>query len=309
MPPIPYEPRAASRDLQVEVRGWHYHVLQWGDPHGGLDTGLPPLVLLHGWMDVGASFQFLVDELQALEGERRRVLAPDWRGFGLSTGPAQDSYWFPDYLGDLDGLLDALCPGQPVDLLGHSMGGNVAMNFAGVRTARIRRLVNLEGFGLPRTQPQEAPGRLAHWLDTLKAPSALPVYDDLPAVAARLMKTNPRLRADRAHWLAGRRARPLPDGRWQLLGDPAHKRPNPVLYQADEALAMWRSIRAPLLWVQGEATEAETWWRGRYTLAEFHQRLSEVPQVQREVLPGCGHMLHHDQPAALARLLASFLGA
>lgn len=307
MTPTPYCPRASCRTLEVEVRGWRYRVLQWGEA-SALGTEPPPLVLLHGWMDVGASFQFLVDELQALEGAARRVLAPDWRGFGLTRGPVQDSYWFPDYLGDLDGLLDALCPGQAVDLLGHSMGGNVAMSYAGLRPSRIRRLVNLEGFGLPRTKPQDAPARLVQWLDSLKTPASLPVYDDLPAVAARLMKTNPRLPADRAHWLARQWASPLDDGRWRLLGDPAHKRPNPVLYQADEALALWASIQAPLLWVEAEATEAEAWWRGRYTLAEFHQRLSVVPKVRREVLAGCGHMLHHDQPAALAALLAGFLG-
>ena len=74
------------------------------------------------------------------------VIAPDWRGFGLTATPGADTYWFPDYLGDLDALLDAV-PGAAgwtgaVDLVGHSMGGNVAMSYAGVRPARVRRLVN-----------------------------------------------------------------------------------------------------------------------------------------------------------------------
>uniref|UniRef100_UPI002362DFF1 alpha/beta fold hydrolase n=3 Tax=Pseudomonadota TaxID=1224 RepID=UPI002362DFF1 len=82
--------------------------------------GRPPLVLLHGWMDVGASFQFVVD---ALAGDRE-VIALDWRGFGLSEASGAGCYWFPDYLADLDALLDAVSPSAPVDLLGHSMGGN-----------------------------------------------------------------------------------------------------------------------------------------------------------------------------------------
>lgn len=302
----PYAPTRPARSLRVQVRGLDYHLLQWGElPAGPHDA--PVLVMLHGWMDVAASFQFLIDELTALDDRPRCVLAPDWRGFGQTEGPPQDSYWFPDYLGDLDALLDALRPGQAIDLLGHSMGGNVAMSYAGVRPERVRRLVNLEGFGLPRTRADEAPARLAQWLDALKTPQTLPAYADLPAVAARLMKTNPRLPADRALWLASHWARPDEQGRWQVRGNPAHKRPNPVLYQADEAVAAWRRIQAPLLVVEGDGLQADTWWRGKYTQAEFHERVSVVPNLRRARLADCGHMLHHDQPAALARLLQPFL--
>ena len=98
----------------------------------------PTLVLMHGWMDVGASFQFVVDELARLEGEARHVIAADWRGFGGSTSGEVDAFWFQDYLGDLEALLDAFAPGRAVDLAGHSMGGNVVMTYAGVRPARVR---------------------------------------------------------------------------------------------------------------------------------------------------------------------------
>ncbi|MFX9169537.1 alpha/beta hydrolase, partial [Acinetobacter baumannii] len=84
--------------------------------------------------------------------------------------------WFPDYLGDLEVLLDALLPGQTIDLAGHSMGGNVVMMYAGVRPARIRRLVNFEGFGMPQTTPTQAPRRYAQWLDELKEPQRLRDY-------------------------------------------------------------------------------------------------------------------------------------
>jgi len=210
----------------VALRELRYHVLQWGDP--ALATAQrPPLVMLHGWMDVGASFQFVVDAL----AHDRLVWAPDWRGFGLTATPRADTYWFPDYLGDLDALLDALAPGQAVDLLGHSMGANVAMIYAGVRPQRVRRLVSLEGFGMPQTQPHQAPRRYAQWLDQLKTPSALRDYDNVEAVAERLCKTNPLLTAPRAAWLARHWSRPNADGRWEILADPAHKHLNPVLYQ------------------------------------------------------------------------------
>jgi pimeloyl-ACP methyl ester carboxylesterase len=194
-----------------------------------------------------------------------------------------------------------------VDLVGHSMGGNVAMSYAGVRPQRIRRLVNLEGFGMPRTEPHQAPKRLATWLDELKTPHALRDYASLGEVAERLRRNNPRLAADKAAWLAPHWAARRDDGRWHILGDPAHRRVNPILYRVDEILATWSRIEAPLLWVEGDATDTSVWWGHRYSKAEFHERLAVVPRVQREVLADCGHMLHHDQPAALAAHLAAFL--
>ena len=96
-----YQALKASRSTFVPIRQLQYHVRQWGEPV----AGQAPLVLVHGWMDVSASWQFMVDALKA----DRWIIAPDWRGFGLtrSGDPSPDSYWFPDYLADLDALLDA----------------------------------------------------------------------------------------------------------------------------------------------------------------------------------------------------------
>jgi pimeloyl-ACP methyl ester carboxylesterase len=305
---IPYVPRRPSVSRRLPLRGLDHHLHEWGEA-ALASPERPTLVLLHGWMDVGASFQFVVDALAELDVAPRHVLAPDWRGFGLTQAPGADCYWFPDYLGDLDALLDALAPGRTVDLLGHSMGGNVAMAYAGVRPGRIRRLVNLEGFGLPATRPDDAPDRLAQWLDELRQPVALRDYASLDDVAARLQANNPRLGADKAAWLAPHWARPGADGRWRILGDPAHKRTNPVLYRVDETLATWARIRAPLLWVQGSETRLSAWWSGRYEPAEFEARLAVVSDRRSVRLDDAGHMLHHDQPQALARIVEDFLNA
>ena len=101
------------------------------------------------------------------------VIAPDWRGFGLTERSHADTYWFPDYLADLDAMLDHYAPGEAVNLLGHSMGGNVVGIYAGVRPERVRRLINLEGFGMPATAPEKAPRHYAKWLDELRQPAAL----------------------------------------------------------------------------------------------------------------------------------------
>ncbi len=305
-PPAAYRPVREPESRFVAARGLSLHLNVWGD-ESLVAADRPPLLMLHGWMDVGASFQFVVDALAAIEGASRFVIAPDWRGFGLSDSPPADGYWFPDYLGDLEALLDRLAPGQPVDLLGHSMGGNVAMLYAGVRPPRIRRLVNLEGFGMPAAEPGQAPSRYAKWLDELRTPQRLMSYADPAGVAARLQANNPRLPAERADWLATRWAKQTDDGRWHILADPDHKRVYPVLYRREEAMACWARISAPLLWAEGAATDMTRWWGSRYPREDFEQRLAEVAQVQRVVIPDAGHMLHHDQPAAVAAALAAFL--
>ena len=125
------------------------------------------MFLLHGWQDTGDTFQFMVDAFE----QDWPLAALDWRGFGRSEWP-QDGYWFPDYLADLDALLDQLSPAAPACLVGHSMGGNIAALYAGMRPERVRCVVNLEGFGLPRTSPEQAPARLRKWLDQVKARAA-----------------------------------------------------------------------------------------------------------------------------------------
>jgi pimeloyl-ACP methyl ester carboxylesterase len=299
-----YQPRVGASSRFLDIRTLRYHVHTWGDP--ALATPQrPPLVLLHGWMDVGASFQFLVDALAT----PRWVIAPDWRGFGRTTVPGADAYWFPDYLGDLDALLDALSPEAPVDLVGHSMGGNVAMVYAGVRPRRVRRLVNLEGFGMPDSRPAQSPTRLEKWLDELKAPPRLAPYASLDAVARRLLANDPFLSPDKAAWLAAHWAEPDGAGGWRLCADPAHKRVNPVLYRKEEVLASWQRIKAPLLWVEGEETEVLRRWGAAYPREDFEARMATLPPHQRVRLPRCGHMLHHDQPEAVTAVMEAFLEA
>jgi len=302
-----YQVQRESQSSWVPLRGCRYHVRQWGTP----SPDATPLVLAHGWMDVAASWQFMVDAFSEAFVSQRPIIAMDWRGYGLTEAPATDSYWFPDYLADLDALLDQLYPGQTIDLVGHSMGGNVVMMYAGSRPERIRRLVNLEGFGMAATSAAQAPSRMTQWLNEIKAQreddTALKPYTDAAGVAARLMKTNRRLGQGQADWLAQHWAQPGPDGQWRILGDSAHKVINPYLFRVEEALAMYQRISAPVLAVEASDDSLSQWWKGKYTLAEFHERLKSVPQLEKATIEDAGHMLHHDQPHALARILETFL--
>jgi len=298
-----YQARRISRSEFVPIRNLSYHVRIWGERR----QGQAPLVMVHGWMDVAASYQFVVDAF----AQDRWVIAPDWRGYGLTLGNSTDNYWLPDYMADLDFLLDHYAAEEPVDLVGHSMGGNIAMLYAGARPQRIRRLVNLEGFGMAATKPSQAPGRYAKWMDELKAyhrgEMALKAYADVSGVARRLMKTNPRLSESKAQWLAAHWAKPNAKGEWEILGDPAHKIINANLYQVDEALELYTRITAPTLAVEASDDSLSGWWGGKYTLADYHERLKSVPDIRTGVIQDAGHMLHHDQPEQLAQMIEGFL--
>ncbi|MGH8764994.1 MAG: alpha/beta fold hydrolase [Burkholderiales bacterium] len=288
----------ASESLFYDVRGLRYHVRHWeGSPERRV-------VLLHGWMDVSASFQFLVD---ALQGDWD-VFAPDWRGYGLTDWGKSDCYWLPDYVADLDSLLERLQPEGPVDLVGHSLGGNVACLYAGVRPVRVRRLVNLEGFGMAVTDPRQAPVRYARWLDELQQHnSGFRPYPGFAALADRLQKNNPRLSRPRAEFLARHWGRETADGRVLLRGDPAHKIVYPVLYRYEETRACWAQVVAPVLWV--DAAQSDTLKRIGLSEAQHAERRAAFRDLRYATVMDAGHMLHHDRPEQVARLIEAFLEA
>ncbi len=281
-----------------QIRDHRYHCRHWGNPDA------PIIFMLHGWMDVGASFQFVVDSLK----QDWHVIAPDLRGFGLTTGPKTDSYWFPDYLADLDALLLHYSPTQPVNLVGHSMGGNIVAIYAGIRPERIAKLVVLEGFGLPTTQATQAPKRYRKWLDELRTQPAMRPYASVIEVAQRLQKTNPRLSDQKAAFLAQHWARENAQGEWLILGDPAHKLTSPILYRVEEVMACWEQISAPVLWVEADDTDIWSWIGGKELgRPETDRRLTHFKQLTSATITDAGHMLHHDQPEQLAARMEDFL--
>jgi pimeloyl-ACP methyl ester carboxylesterase len=122
------------------------------------------------------------------------------------------------------------------------------------------------------------------------------------------MKTNPRLGADKAHWLAQHWASANAQGEWRILGHEAHKVVNAQLFKTDETQAIYERITAPTLCVVASDDSIGQWWKDSYSLAEFKQRISVVPDVTHATIDDAGHMLHHDQPEQLARLVEDFLG-
>ena len=275
------------------MRGLRLHLTRWpgSDPR--------PWLLLHGWADAGATFQFLADALP----HTRTLVAPDWRGFGASEWAA-GGYWFPDYFADLEQLIAQLSPDAPVTLVGHSMGGNVAMMYAGIRPERVRAVVSIDGFGLPPARPEQAPTRYRTWLDELLATPAFAGFPSHAAFADYLHRRSPRLPRDHAELIARAWAETAPDGGVRMRADPRHKRVNPALYRREEAEACWRAIRAPLLMVAA----ADSGYAARVAGEATLERMRALVAGSRLVtVADCGHMVHHEQPAALGAVIEEFL--
>ncbi len=287
-------PMKMSQSEFVTIRGLKIHCRRWGEPSA------PRLFMLHGYQDESASWQFTVD---AMQGEWQ-VIAPDWRGYGLSEWSGSDSYWYPDYLADLDKLLDHFSPEHPVRIVGHSLGANIAAVYAGLRPDRVSHLVNLDGFGPPMMRQDPAPRRLAKWLAQLRDDSLQRPYADFDEFALRMQSENPRLTDERARFIVRHWGKEEAGGVVRRA-DPAHKRMNPSPMTQEEVIACWRQTSACVLWIDGAASGLMA--RLSATPNEFEDRASAYQDLQIRHIEDAGHNVHHDQPEALAGLLEAFL--
>lgn len=275
----------------LRVRGLRYHVRRWGD------AAAPKVFLLHGFLDVSATWQPFAEVLLP----RFQVLAPDLRGFGLTEWP-QDGYWFQDYVGDVEAILDHYAPDEPVLLVGHSMGAQVASLFAGLRPQRVKKLACLDGLFLPDMEPALAPKRFRRWLDELKDLPQQKTYASFDELAARIRKQHPDLPAERAGFVArcwGRED----GGRVALCADPKHRLSGPGLYRNEESMAIWREITAPTLFVDAGLSQ----FRQAIPPEETARRRACFRDHRVAVVERGTHMLHFSAPAETARTVAAFL--
>ena len=285
-----------SQSVTIPVRGLNYHCRTWGSP------GQPTLFLLHGFQDGSASWQFTVDAFQ----RDWYVVAPDWRGYGLSD-PSQDgTYWFPDLVGDLDAILDHFEPEHPARLVGHSMGASVAATYSGAVPARIEKLVNIEGLGGPLARPEEVPRRYSRWLSQLARGARQRPYLDFEDFAERMMSENPRLTPERARFLVRHWGREEADGTVWRRADPGHMQTKPTIWRLDESLACWREITAPVLFVEGAESRSNNALRGEEDGYETRLRAFETLAGVVSV-SDAGHNIHHDQPEKLAKVIEEFV--
>ena len=288
---IAYQPKREARSEEITIRGLRYHVRIWGE------RSHPPLVMLHGSRDMSATYQFVVDLFQ----RDHFIVAPDWRGHGRSDHNPQ-GYWFQDYLGDLDAVLDHYFPGQTVPLVGHSLGGNVAGVYAGVRPERIEKLICLDGFGLLEEPVENTPQFLRAWLDGWRdCRGESKSYANTAEMAARLRKANPRLSADKAAFLAEHMSKATAEGLvWSF--DARHRLPFAIRHRRAEWEACIQQTTAPTLWVSSDRVSRLEKEPGG--LAARRALISDIAYTK---VPETSHNLHHDNPARVAALIEDFL--
>jgi len=258
------------------------------------------LLLLHGWMDCGATFKFISDHLT----ERFYLVAPDWRGFG-KTDHAQ-GYWFPDYFADLEKILDHYSPTHPANVVGHSMGGNIALMYAGIHPHRVAKVLSLEALGMEPTSSDEAPQKYRRWMREITSEEPSKIYPNFDALCYSVHAGNPSLEPEVIIELAQLWGEAHGDqGAYRLKHDHAHRYVNPVRYNFDDVLEVWKEITAKVGLVM--ATQSSFYRRfSQFGRLEDAKKILKMADKDYFEVPDCGHMLHIEQPEATANCIRDF---
>lgn len=287
-------------DVVAGERGLRLRVCDWGDEN------VTPTLILHGYLEQAAAWDAVASQLPG------HIVAPDHRGHGLSDHVGKGGFYhFWDYVSDVDGLIQALAPTGPIDVIGHSMGGTIACLFAALRPESVRRLVLIEGLGPPDfglTPQNRALQFLTH---QRQKPRHRPMASIEEGIA-RMQANNPNIPEPVARRLVARMVRPvLPDdprvepgttGSLVWTWDPIHKSRSPQPFQEDLFLTFLRQIQAPTWLIYGADSP--------YAALPHDHRAQAIPNLQGRIsLPGAGHLLHHDQPTALANELRTLISA
>jgi pimeloyl-ACP methyl ester carboxylesterase len=266
----------------------HYAV--WGD------ESKPPLVLVHGGRDHARSWDFVAQAMT----DRFAVYAPDLRGHGDSDWTVGGQYRVSDHVIDLTKLVDKIGRG-PVDLIAHSLGGRVALDFAATFPEHVRRLIAIEGFGWQLRSERPVADRLAGLVKAVREVEMgeSRVYKTFADAEARMWEANKRLSPAMVQHLTRHAVRPREDGGLVWKFDPyVYVQALPDWTQ-EELMALWRRIEAPVLLVGG----AENWPK-QPLVPELSQAL---PNARTVIVENAAHWVHHDQRDEFVQLSREFL--
>ena len=144
---------------RVEIEGVEIAVFD----SGGRDVIGAPIMLLHG---LGEHAGYWNENVAPLIAARRRVIIPDLAGHGRSGKPRRD-YSMSWQAMLMHTLLDHLGVDQPVTLVGHSMGGHIALRFSLEYPDRLHNLVLISPAGIEQFSPEEAA-----WLSRVSTPAS-----------------------------------------------------------------------------------------------------------------------------------------
>jgi pimeloyl-ACP methyl ester carboxylesterase len=269
------------------------HYLDWGNP------AAPPLLLIHGNRDHAHNWDWTAARLQ----DRYHIIAPDLRGHGDSQWSAGSMYAPAEFVYDIAQLVHQQQL-APLRIVAHSLGGNIALRYAGTYPEAVERLVVIEGWGgmVPSHQQPVAPERMRGWIDTQRSLAARQPrrYVTLDDAFRRMLEANPHLSADQARHLTIHGANQNEDGTYTWKFDNYTHASQVLDLPPDDVRELWRNIACPVLLVTG----SESWMRSGGDPAVL---VGEFADAQHVVVDEAGHWVQHDQLDVFLKLLEDFL--
>jgi pimeloyl-ACP methyl ester carboxylesterase len=268
-------------------------------------TGAPPILLLHGFPEYWGAWE----DLMPLLSDEYQLVAPDLRGFNLSSQPLDvPSYRVREIVGDLELLCEHLGWERPA-VVAHGWGGAVAWQWAIARPQRIAKLVMLNSphpipiaRELASNPAQQAASAYMNWLRAPGSEAGLAKHD-----FAALEGFFLRMQRDDASWYTPERAaryrevwaRGLTGGVNYYRASPLHP---PLAGEASVVLDPAQfHVRVPTQVIWGEADTALP----ARLLAGLEELIDDLT-IQR--LPRATHWLAHEEPGAIAAAIRAFVG-
>lgn len=277
---------------QFESAGLRINAWEWPA------EGKPIVLLIHGGRDQARSWDFIADRLVG----QFHIVAPDLRGHGDSAWSGEGQYDLVDFVSDSASVLTALP--SPVHLVGHSLGGNIALRLAAIYTDRVERLVAIEGLELPLTreaasETKPLADRFRSWLDQRQAREerSPPVYPTIAAAADRMAREFPQLDRAMIDHLALHSVRPVDGGFTWKFDNRTRLRP-PMDSDSRDFDLLLDGISCPTLLLYG----GNSW-----VPAPDPDRLARIRDHRISRYEDAGHWLHHDYPDRFAANVVSFL--
>jgi pimeloyl-ACP methyl ester carboxylesterase len=273
------------------------HYVDWGN------AGAPPLVLVHGGMDHCRNWDWVAQDLR----RDWRVVAPDLRGHGDSAFSPSGDYSMTAYVYDLAQFIHQLDAG-PVTIIAHSLGGAIALRYAGVFPDTVRALIAIEGLGPSPTMLAGRAGRpvaerLADYVERERALAGrFPRrYASIEDALARMQAENKHLTAEQARYLTVHGISRNEDGTYGWKFDNYVHGHSPVDITQEELHELWSNIACPTLLVKG----AESWASDPLE----DGRAAYFRNAKVRVFGGAGHWVHHDKLDAFLAEARAFIAA
>jgi pimeloyl-ACP methyl ester carboxylesterase len=271
------------------------HYVDWGN------GGAPPLILLHGGQDHCRNWDWVAQRLRPAW----HIIAPDLRGHGDSQWSATGSYTMAGYIYDLAQLIDQQRL-APVTIVAHSLGGNIALRYAGIYPEKVRALVSIEGLGpspkaLAERARQTIVERMRRWIDLQhNLAGRLPRrYASIEDAFQRMQQANKHLSPEQARHLTQHGVNQNEDGTFSWKFDNYVRVWSPYDMQVEEVQQLWSRIACPTLLVYGK----ESWASN----PQEDGRARHFQNARVVSFEGAGHWVHHDQLDAFIETVSEFL--